>query len=221
MVPGGPTFAASPPMEKLIEKGTPRGSASPAAHSEGSSYPQRSRIRPRKHWRQGRCTASDRVPPHRRGAVRGPGRLHDVPVAGIRRLTGKSTGLHRYGLKYGPEVRKQWQEWHTANKDYFYSPAEPRPYWGRSRVLVDVEAMIAGQTTAAHRKIHPRIKFDEIKTWTPDTGDERKLKELLFLDPARRDGQWSRYPVARFDSRPASLADAPLVGRKGRGCRCL
>ena len=143
-----------------------------------------------------------------------------MPVAGIRRLTGKSTGLHRYGLEYGPEIRKQWQEWYTANKDYFYSPAKPKPSWGRPRVLVDVEAKIAGQTTVAYRKIHPRIKFDEIKAWTPGTGDG-EVERLLFLDPAQRAGQWSRYPVARFDSRPAQLADAPLVGRAGRGRRCL
>lgn len=64
------------------------------------------------------------------------------------RLTGKSTGLGRFGLEYEPKIGKQWQEWHAAHKDYFYSPAERKPSsWVRPIVLVDVEAMIAGQPT--------------------------------------------------------------------------
>src|SRR5262249_25064585 len=179
-VPGGPVFEASPPMQKLVEKGN-------AVQASLLPCLKEAAIRDEVAYVLGRIGDKDAVP-HLIECLPTDEKLtEDQEVStmcllqALAYLTGKSTGLGRFGLQYGPKVRKQWQEWHAANKDYFYSPAEPKPSsWGRPNVLVDVEAMIAGQPTVAYRKNHPRVKFDEIKAWAPGTGDARKLIDFCF-----------------------------------------
>jgi len=97
------------------------------------------------------------------------------------RLTGKNTGIGRFGMEYTPDVRKEWQGWYASHKDYLYSPSQPKPpSWGLARVLVDFEAKLAAQPTFDYRKAHPWITYDEIKIWREDLDYERNLKDFCF-----------------------------------------
>jgi hypothetical protein len=99
------------------------------------------------------------------------------------RLTDMDLGLSKFGPPYTPEFRKQWQAWYESNRDYLYTPREPRSIaagGGRARVLVDVEAKLAGQPAATYRKGHPWVACEDIKTWRDDPAYEQKLKDFCF-----------------------------------------
>jgi HEAT repeat protein len=100
----------------------------------------------------------------------------------------QSTGLelgihHKWSPKYKPEFRNTWQTWYESNKDYLYTPSKPRLTlycWANDRVLVDFEAKLAANPTAAYRKEHPWIAYEEIKTWRDDPAYEQRLKDFCL-----------------------------------------
>jgi hypothetical protein len=99
-------------------------------------------------------------------------------------ITGLELGIdHKYSPSYTPEFKTQWQAWHEANKDYLYTPAKPKltSYrWAGDRVLIDVEARLAGQPTKAFRKEHPWITYEEIKNWRDDPAYVQQLKDYCI-----------------------------------------
>jgi HEAT repeat protein len=99
-------------------------------------------------------------------------------------LTGMELGIdHKFSPAYTPEFRKQWQAWYESNKDYLYTPSNPKlsSYnWGLDRVLVDVEAKLASAPTDVYRKKHPWIAYENIKTWRDDAAYQEKLKDFCF-----------------------------------------
>jgi HEAT repeat protein len=99
-------------------------------------------------------------------------------------LTGMELGIHhKFSPAYTPEFRTAWRAWYETNRDYLYTPSEPHRTaynWGRDRVLVDVEAKLAGRPTADYRREHPWIAFAEVRDWRDDPAYERRLKEFCL-----------------------------------------
>src|SRR5262245_59053439 len=101
IVPGGPIFKASPPMKKLLEKGNAvQASLLPCLKEAG--------IRDEVAYILGRVGDKDAVP-HLIECLPTDEKLtedQEVPtmclLQALDYLTGKSTGMGRYGLQYGP-----------------------------------------------------------------------------------------------------------------------
>ena len=99
-------------------------------------------------------------------------------------LTGMELGIHhKWSREYTAEFRVEWRNWYDTNKEYLYTPSKPKLTlysWGRDQVLVDLEARFAHTPTAAYRRKHPWITYEEIKNWRDDPDYERKLKDFCF-----------------------------------------
>ena len=99
-------------------------------------------------------------------------------------LTGLELGIHhKFSPPYTPEFKTQWLAWHEANQDYLYTPVKPKltSYrWAGDRVLIDVEARLAGQPTKAFRREHPWITYEEIKNWRDDPAYVQQLKDYCL-----------------------------------------
>jgi hypothetical protein len=108
----------------------------------------------------------------------------DCVLDALWRLTGIRLNHHRlYTPKYSPEVQDQWRGWYAANKDYLYSPPEPKRVGTlppQSQVLLDFEAKVAGTPSSEYRRDHPWITLDEVSTWQDDAAYERRLRDYCF-----------------------------------------
>src|SRR5262249_33210735 len=181
--PGGPMFDYSPPMKRLIERGT-------AIQPRLLEELKNTRIRKEVALVLAAVGDKDALP-HLIELLPALGIFNkDEDLAtmcllyALWQLTGKELGIdHKFGSAYTPEFRTQWQSWYESNKDYLYTPSKPRrssDSWGVDRVLVDFEAKLAAKPTAVYRKEHPWIDYEEIKAWRDGPDYEQKLKDFCF-----------------------------------------
>lgn len=181
--PGGPVFDLSVPMKKLAEHGTP-------IQQRLVDKLKDQRIRNEVALILAQIGDKNALPSLIE-ALPTEGQLNPdedssslYPLYALWQLTGMSLGInHKFTPKYTPEVRAQWQAWYDTNKDFLYTPSNPElpsRSWGHSRVSVDFEAKFAATPTAAYRKEHPWITYEEIKIWQNDLAYERKLKDFCL-----------------------------------------
>jgi HEAT repeat protein len=181
--PGGPVFEASAPMKKLIAAGN----AIQPRLLEALRDPQ---VRNEVALILAETGDKDALPqliehlPTKKELTRDEHFSAMCLLYALWQLTGIELGIHhKFSPRYSPEFRERWRAWYEWSKDCLYSPSEPQlAAYGRrrERVLVDLEALFAGQLTAAYRKAHPWIAYEEVKAWRDGPAYEHKLKDFCF-----------------------------------------
>src|SRR5260370_5266311 len=159
IVPGGPIFEDSAPMRKLVEQGN-------AVQASLLPLLKDARIRNEIALILAQIGDKNALPhlieslPIKEKLTKDEDFSTLAFLYSLGRLTGKGTGIGRFGIHHTPCVRKQWQTWYESHKNYLYSPSNPKPAsWALAKILVDVEAKLAGKPTAAYRKDHPWIAY--------------------------------------------------------------
>ncbi len=129
----------------------------------------------------------------------------DCVLRSLNRLTGERFGVHtKFYRDYAPSVRREWQEWHSANKDYLVRNHSD----SGSRMIVDGEAKFARRPASEYRREFPRVHFNEIARWRNDADYERRLKAFCFtllVDAVSDDREAKRALSELEDSRSQSI----------------
>jgi len=199
--PGGPIFRFSEPMNRLVE----RGNAIQWRLLEKSRDP---RIRNEVALILASIGDKEALPrliellPRKEALTDEESFSTMCLLYALWQLTGMELGIHhKWPARYVPEFRTKWLTWYEANKDYLYTPSTPERSaynWAKDRVLVDFEAKMAGTPTTVYRKEHPRINYEEIKTWRNDLEYERKLRDFCFSSILNH--VWKPYGYVPSDS---------------------
>jgi len=181
--PGGPVFEFSPSMERLVERGReiqPQlldALRDPARRNEAALILARVGDKDVLPYLIDLLPANAEPSEDDRFSAR-------CLLYALWRLTGIDLGINgKFSPDYSPEFRAAWQAWHEANRAFLYTPPEPTragSHLDRHRVLVDLEAKIAGTPSAAYRREHPWIGLAEVKDWRDDRAYERGLRDFCL-----------------------------------------
>ncbi len=174
----GPLFRNSPPMERLVARGTAVQPQLIAALHDPDHRNEAALILAEIGDKDAIPHLIDLLPP----TVDLPKRedfSRLCTLFALWRLTDINIGIDDDLLRNPPDARTEWRKWYAENRDYLYTPESGLDTGGR-RVAVDLEAKLAHAPTEQFRRSRPWVRLAEVHTWRDDPAYERQLREYCF-----------------------------------------
>ena len=182
--PGGPIFHLSEPIKQLIDRGSEIEPLLLESFKDKNIRNEIALVLSRIGTQDCLSPLIQSLPETKDKLGRDGEHAYLCAVYALWQITGKELGIHHKLFEgYDPKARGAWEAWHRANKDYLHTLPTPRKTaysWSRDRVLVDLEARIAGIPTREFRKNHPWVSYEEIRGWREGPEYEKKLRTFCL-----------------------------------------